>query len=102
MCCLLCFQITVSTVGLVPEIKRFAVESKARLAVSVHATTDEIRDWVAPINRKYKLTTLIATLEEYYPVEKTHANFGSFVVIEYVFSNFFRCPKPSQGKLYSH
>ena len=39
-------------VGLLPELRAFAAASRAVLAVSLHATTDEVRDWVCPINRR--------------------------------------------------
>lgn len=41
-------QITVSTVGLVPEMRQFAAESRAVMAVSLHATTDEVGWWQGP------------------------------------------------------
>ena len=56
-------KITVSTVGLVPDIRTFCARSSAQLAVSLHAPTDEIRDWIAPINRRYPLQELIGCLE---------------------------------------
>jgi 23S rRNA (adenine2503-C2)-methyltransferase len=58
-------RVTVSTSGLVPEIRRFGAESPARLAVSLNATTDEVRDWIMPINRRYPLQVLMDTLREY-------------------------------------
>jgi len=42
-------------VGLVPEMRQFAAASKAVMAVSLHATTDEVRDWIVPVNRKWGL-----------------------------------------------
>ncbi|KAL3631029.1 hypothetical protein CASFOL_024013 [Castilleja foliolosa] len=57
-------KVTVSTSGLVPQIKRFLKESDCALAVSLNATTDEVRNWVMPINRKYKLELLLSTLRE--------------------------------------
>lgn len=45
-------KVTVSTVGLVPEIRTLAGSCRAQLAVSLHATTDEVRDWIAPVNRR--------------------------------------------------
>lgn len=60
-------KVTVSTSGLVPEIKRFAEESKANLAVSLHATNDELRSWLMPINRKYPLGELMQTLRDVFP-----------------------------------
>lgn len=58
-------KVTVSTSGLVPEIERFGRESRARLAVSLNATTDEVRDWLMPINRRYPLEVLLDTLRNY-------------------------------------
>ncbi|XP_022735148.1 uncharacterized protein LOC111288504 isoform X2 [Durio zibethinus] len=57
-------KVTVSTSGLVPQLKRFLNESKCALAVSLNATTDEVRNWIMPINRKYKLGLLLETLRE--------------------------------------
>jgi 23S rRNA (adenine2503-C2)-methyltransferase len=52
-------RITVSTVGLVPMMERLLTDFPINLAVSLHATTDEVRDRLAPINRRYPLDTLI-------------------------------------------
>jgi len=60
-------KVTVSTSGLVPEIRRFARESKANLAVSLNASTDEVRSWIMPINRKYPLSSLMGVLREEFP-----------------------------------
>ncbi|KAE8736354.1 hypothetical protein F3Y22_tig00000002pilonHSYRG00098 [Hibiscus syriacus] len=57
-------KVTVSTSGLVPQLKCFLRESKCALAVSLNATTDEVRNWIMPINRKYKLNLLLETLRE--------------------------------------
>ncbi|KAK4841439.1 hypothetical protein QYF36_004485 [Acer negundo] len=57
-------KVTVSTSGLVPQLKRFLHESNCALAVSLNATTDEVRNWIMPINRKYKLSFLLETLRE--------------------------------------
>jgi 23S rRNA (adenine2503-C2)-methyltransferase len=55
-------RVTVSTSGIVPAINQFFAASPARLAVSINATTEEIRDWLMPINRKYPLHVLLAAL----------------------------------------
>lgn len=60
-------KVTVSTSGLVPEIRRFAVESRANLAVSLHATNNELRSWLMPINRKYPLEELMQALRDVFP-----------------------------------
>ncbi len=52
-------RITVSTVGLIPAMERLLTEIPVRLAVSLHATTDELRDRLAPINKRYPLGDLI-------------------------------------------
>ncbi|KAL0545300.1 hypothetical protein IC582_015178 [Cucumis melo] len=57
-------KVTVSTSGLVPQLKRFLNECNCALAVSLNATTDEVRNWIMPINRKYKLGLLLQTLRE--------------------------------------
>ncbi|XP_020265068.1 LOW QUALITY PROTEIN: uncharacterized protein LOC109840734 [Asparagus officinalis] len=57
-------KVTVSTSGLVPQIKHFLSKSNCALAVSLNATTDEVRNWIMPINRKYNLSLLLGTLKE--------------------------------------
>ncbi|RXV59826.1 23S rRNA (adenine(2503)-C(2))-methyltransferase RlmN [Roseovarius sp. A46] len=58
-------RITLSTSGVVPEIARTAQEIGCLLAVSFHATTDEVRDKLVPINRKWNIETLLGALREY-------------------------------------
>jgi 23S rRNA (adenine2503-C2)-methyltransferase len=52
-------RITVSTVGLVPVMERLLADFPVNLAVSLHATSDQLRDRLAPINRRYPLTELL-------------------------------------------
>jgi len=53
-------RITVSTAGMVEELARFAAEAPpVGLAISLHATTDDVRDRVMPINRKHPLQELL-------------------------------------------
>ncbi len=59
-------HITVSTVGLVPMIRRFADEGlQVKLAVSLHAATDDERSALLPVNRRYPLSELIQACREY-------------------------------------
>lgn len=59
-------HITVSTVGIVPGIRRFAEEDlQVNLAVSLHAATDEVRNQLMPINRRYPLDELFKAIREY-------------------------------------
>ncbi|MEL7257396.1 MAG: 23S rRNA (adenine(2503)-C(2))-methyltransferase RlmN [Pseudomonadota bacterium] len=58
-------RITLSTSGMVPEIHKTAEEIGCMLAVSFHATTDEVRDKLVPINRKWNIEALLDALREY-------------------------------------
>ncbi len=59
-------HMTVSTVGLVPEIRRFAGEEmQVNLAVSLHAADDETRNQTMPINRRYPLAELLRACRDY-------------------------------------
>ena len=59
-------RITISTVGLVPEINKFAEEKKQiNLAVSLHAANDKLRESMLPINKKYPLNILIPACVNY-------------------------------------
>ncbi|KNG93805.1 23S rRNA (adenine(2503)-C(2))-methyltransferase RlmN [Pseudaestuariivita atlantica] len=58
-------RITLSTSGVVPEIARCAEEIGCQLAVSFHATTDEVRDVLVPINKRWNIDTLLEALKAY-------------------------------------
>ena len=58
-------RITLSTSGVVPEIARTADEIGCLLAVSFHATTDEVRDKLVPINKKWNIAALLDALRSY-------------------------------------
>lgn len=55
-------RVTVSTVGLVPKISELLESVPVNLAVSLHATTDAVRDVLVPMNRRYPLDLLMRTL----------------------------------------
>lgn len=74
-------KVTVSTSGLVPQIKRFLRESNCALAVSLNATTDEVRNWIMPINRKYKLSLLLQTLREELSFKHKYKVFFEYVML---------------------
>ena len=72
-------KMTVSTSGLAPEIRRLADEPmQLRLAVSLHAATDEVRNRLMPVNRKYPLRELLAACD-YYQARK-----GRMITFEYI------------------
>jgi 23S rRNA (adenine2503-C2)-methyltransferase len=58
-------RITLSTSGVVPNIARAGAEIGSMLAVSLHAVTDELRDVLVPLNRKYPLRELLAACRNY-------------------------------------
>jgi 23S rRNA (adenine2503-C2)-methyltransferase len=64
-------RFTISTVGLIPAIRRIANEGRqVNLAISLHAADDALRNSLLPINRKYPLSELMQACQEYF--EKTH------------------------------
>ncbi|MEE9542745.1 MAG: 23S rRNA (adenine(2503)-C(2))-methyltransferase RlmN [Thermodesulfobacteriota bacterium] len=71
-------RVTLSTAGIVPMIKRLGEDSSINLAVSLNATTDEVRSRLMPINKKYPLKKLVKALKEY-PLSKSR-----HITIEYV------------------
>ncbi|MCE3255254.1 MAG: rRNA methyltransferase [Rickettsiaceae bacterium] len=72
-------RITISTSGVVPEIIRFSDEIKTVLAISLHATNDETRSKIMPLNKKYPLKELMQACQYY-----VAANPGGRITFEYV------------------
>ena len=58
-------KITLSTAGVVPMIRRCGAELAVNLAISLHAVTDELRDVLVPLNKKYPLAELIDACRTY-------------------------------------
>ncbi|MDD9914916.1 MAG: 23S rRNA (adenine(2503)-C(2))-methyltransferase RlmN [Rhodospirillaceae bacterium] len=58
-------RVTLSTSGIVPEIRRCGREIGCMLAISLHAVHDELRDELVPINRKYKIAELMDACRDY-------------------------------------
>jgi 23S rRNA (adenine2503-C2)-methyltransferase len=73
-------RVTVSTAGVVPAIDRLGDVLDMRLAVSLHAPDDELRNSLVPLNRKYPLTELMAACRRF--IEKQNAR--SRITFEYV------------------
>jgi 23S rRNA (adenine2503-C2)-methyltransferase len=72
-------RVTVSTSGVVPMIDRLARDCPVALAVSLHAPTDELRDELVPLNRKYPLAELLASCNRYLQVAPR-----DFITFEYI------------------
>jgi 23S rRNA (adenine2503-C2)-methyltransferase len=58
-------RVTVSTSGVVPALKSLGERTSAMLAISLHATNDELRDVLVPLNRKYPIDALLAGVRGY-------------------------------------
>ena len=58
-------RITLSTSGIVPEFSRCGLETDVNLAISLHAVTDDVRDILVPINKKYPIKDLLNACREY-------------------------------------
>ena len=72
-------RITLSTSGVVPMMEKCGAELGVNLAVSLHAVTDELRDVLVPINKKYPLKDLIRACRDY-----PGANNARRITFEYV------------------
>lgn len=75
-------RITLSTSGVVPEIARTAQEIGCQLAVSFHATTDEVRDTLVPINKRWNIETLLDALREYPKVSNSERITFEYVMLK--------------------
>ncbi|HGK7683224.1 TPA: 23S rRNA (adenine(2503)-C(2))-methyltransferase RlmN [Legionella pneumophila] len=62
-------RVTLSTSGVLPEMERLREVSPVALAVSLHAPTDELRNELVPINKKYPLSQLISLCKRYFKDE---------------------------------
>jgi len=58
-------RITISTSGITPQIDQLCNEVDVSLAISLHAPTDQLRDEIVPINKKYPITELINSCKKY-------------------------------------
>lgn len=77
-------RITLSTSGVVPEIARTATEIGCLLAVSFHATTDEVRDQLVPINKKWNIATLLDALRDYPGLSNSERITFEYVMLDHV------------------
>lgn len=72
-------KITISTSGLVPQIRKLADEPlQFRLAISLHGATDDVRNQIMPVNKKYPLKELVAACDNYQQRK------GRMITFEYI------------------
>jgi 23S rRNA (adenine2503-C2)-methyltransferase len=74
-------HITVSTSGLVPQIRKLADEPlQIRLAISLHGATDDVRDQIMPINRRYQIDMLMSACDYYVSRKKQRLTFEYILI----------------------
>ena len=77
-------RITLSTSGVVPEIARTAEEIGCLLAVSFHATTNEVRDKLVPINKRWNIEALLESLRAYPRLTNSERITFEYVMLDHV------------------
>jgi 23S rRNA (adenine2503-C2)-methyltransferase len=75
-------RVTVSTAGVVPKIPALLRAVPVNLAVSLHATTDAVRDLLVPLNRRFPLRTLLGTLAALPEVSRRRPVFFEYTLLE--------------------
>ena len=89
-------HITVSTCGLVPKIDEFSnLDLQVNLALSLHASSDEVRNKIMPVNKVYNIDTVLSAIKRY--IAKTNRR----VTIEYVMINMVNDSVEDAKKLVS-
>jgi 23S rRNA (adenine2503-C2)-methyltransferase len=74
-------RVTLSTSGIVPGIRRLAEEPVIpNLAISLNATTDKVRDWLMPINKKWNITALLDACRSFPLAHRSHITFEYILI----------------------
>mgnify|MGYP001426866254 FL=1 len=76
-------RVTLSTSGIVPELNKLALVSDVSLAISLHAPNDELRDQLVPVNKKYPISELLESANNY----MESCNDKRVTTIEYILIN---------------
>lgn len=76
------YRVTLSTAGLVPELKKLRQDSPAALAVSLHAPNDQLRNELVPLNRKFPLAELMPVCRDYYEGQPKRRVTFEYVMID--------------------
>jgi 23S rRNA (adenine2503-C2)-methyltransferase len=77
-------RVTVSTSGLVPQIRKLAAETNVALAVSLHASSDAVRNELVPINRRHPIGELLAACWYYARATRSREITFEYVMLENV------------------
>lgn len=77
-------RVTLSTSGVVPALDKLGDMIDVALAISLHAPTNDLRDEIVPVNKKYPIEEFVAGVQRY--LKKSNANHGK-VTVEYVMLN---------------
>jgi 23S rRNA (adenine2503-C2)-methyltransferase len=75
-------RVTVSTAGVLPQIGPLLEVAPIHLAVSLHATTDEVRDVLVPLNRRFPLAALLETLRNEPRIHRRRPVFFEYTLME--------------------
>ena len=75
-------RITLSTSGIIPEIYKCGVETDVNLAISLHAVTDDVRNILVPINKKYPIKDLLRACREYPGVSNSRRITFEYVMLK--------------------
>ena len=75
-------RITLSTSGIVPEFYRCGLETDVNLAISLHAVTDDVRDILVPINKRYPIKELLNACREYPGVSNSRRITFEYVMLK--------------------
>lgn len=75
-------RITVSTSGLVPKIRELLEVGPINLAISLHATTDSVRDEMVPLNKRFPLDALLGALRDEELISRKRPVFFEYTLIE--------------------
>jgi len=75
-------RITLSTSGIVPEIRRAGAEMRVMLAISLHAVRDDLRDELVPVNRRWPLRELLAACRDYPPLSNARRITFEYVMLK--------------------
>lgn len=75
-------RVTLSTAGVVPQIQALKQDSDVALAISLHAPTNELRDVLVPLNKKYPIEVLMSVCQNHYPAHSHRSITYEYVMID--------------------